>query len=78
MTYNLGPGTQHSILEYAITANEIGCQFGFKPVRVHVEDKGKEFAICMNCDKLTSTTSWVPRIGKDQMVTRLFQLKKNE
>jgi len=78
MVYNLGPGEQYSILDYAMTVNEIGCQFGYTPVQVIVEDNGKEFAICMNCNRLISATSWFPRIDKELMVKNLFQSKQNE
>ena len=78
MVYNLGPGEQYSILDYAMTVNEIGCQFGYTPVKVMVEDNGKEFAICMNCNRLISATSWFPRIDKELMIKNLFQSKQNE
>lgn len=78
MVYNLGPGEQYSILDYAMTVNEIGCQFGYTPVQVIVEDNGKEFAICMNCNRLISATSWFSRIDKELMVKSLFQSKQNE
>ncbi len=78
MVYNLGPGEQYSILDYAMTVNEIGFQFGYNPVQVVVEDNGKEFAICMNCNRLISATSWFPRIDKELMIKNLFQSKRNE
>lgn len=78
MVYNLGPGKQYSILDYAMTVNEIGCQFGYPPVRIMVEDNGKEFAICMNCNRLISATSWFPRIDKELMIKNLFRSKQNE
>ena len=78
MVYNLGPGEQYSILDYAMTVNEIGCQFGYTPVQIIVEDNGKEFAICMNCNRLISETSWFPRIDKELMIKNLFQSKQNE
>ena len=76
--YNLGPDEQYSILEYANSANEIGRQFGFSPVQVTVEDNGNQFAICMNCSKLRSKTSWSPVVGRDLMLTKLFKSKINE
>ncbi len=78
MVYNLGPGEQYPILDYAMTVNEIGFQFGYNPVQVVVEDNGKEFAICMNCNRLISATSWFPRIDKELMIKNLFQSKRNE
>ena len=40
LIYNLGPGVQHSILEYAETAKNTGITYGFSPVRIEIEDKG--------------------------------------
>lgn len=75
--YNLGPGVQYSILEYAESANNVGREFGFSPIKIAVEDSGKEFAICMNCSRLESETGWRPTVLKDEMITRLFEnLKK--
>ncbi len=73
--YNLGPGVQHSILEYAQSVNEIGPKFGCPSITIKVEDNGKEFAVCMDCDKLKTTTSWIPMINKDMMITNLFHTK---
>lgn len=73
--YNLGPGVQYSILDYAEAANETGRQFGVNPVRVAVEDNGKSFAICMNCERLQSQISWVSKIDKDLMIENLFKFK---
>lgn len=70
--YNLGPGLQYSILEYAETANNVGQQFGYSPIEISVEDNGKEFAICMDCSLLQGETGWSPRVHKDEMITRLF------
>lgn len=71
--YNLGPGLQYSILDYATSANIIGEQLGYNPIKVTVEDSGKEFAICMNCSRLESETGWRPMVLKDEMITRLFE-----
>lgn len=71
--YNLGPGLQYSILDYATSANIIGEQLGYSPIKVTVEDSGKEFAICMNCSRLESETGWCPNVLKDEMITRLFE-----
>lgn len=72
-TYNLGPGVQHSIFEYAETANIIGQQLGYSPIKVTVEDNGKDFAICMDCSRLEKETGWHPTILKEGMITRLFK-----
>ena len=69
--YNLGPGIQHSILDYAETVNTIGTDFGFAKVAVHVEDNGKSFAICMDCSKLEQQLGWKPAIDKSRMISNL-------
>lgn len=70
--YNLGPGVQYSILDYAETVNEIGHDFGFPLVEVYVEDCGKEFAICMDCLRLKEQSGWAPAIDKSKMISNLF------
>jgi nucleoside-diphosphate-sugar epimerase len=74
-TYNLGPGVQHSILEYAESANKIGMTFGYPSIQVSIDDKGSNFAICMDCSRLMSDTGWKPSILKDEMITKLFAQK---
>jgi nucleoside-diphosphate-sugar epimerase len=74
--YNLGPGVQHSILEYAQSANEVGKTFGFAPTNIAVDDSGKEFAICMDCSKIESQTGWKPLIFKDEMIKNMFNKKR--
>lgn len=76
--YNLGPGVQYSILEYAETANSIGLSFGYPAVNVTVEDKGVHFAICMDCTRLIAHTGWKPVIMKDEMITKLFVQKSKQ
>lgn len=71
--YNLGPGVQYSILEYANSANEIGQQYGYSPVTVNVEDKGSEFAICLNCKRLIQQTGWKPIVALNQIIYRMFE-----
>ena len=78
VVYNLGPGEQHSILDYAKAVNQIGKQFSFAPVDITIDDCGKDFAICMDCSKLRSQTCWTPVIGLNQMITFLFKTKANE
>ena len=72
IVYNLGPGVQHSILDYAKTANEMGKSFGYESVSIEVEDGGKDFAICMDCKKLMSQTGWRPIITKTEMLNKLY------
>ena len=70
--YNLGPGVQHSILEYALKANEIGMSIGYPPIKISIEDSGTHFAILMNCNKLQEATEWEPTITADKMLLLLF------
>lgn len=76
IVYNLGPGVQHSILEYAQSANEVGKTFGFASSNIMVDDSGKEFAICMDCSKIESQTGWKPMVTKTIMLQRMFNNKK--
>lgn len=75
LVYNLGPGVQYSILDYAETANVIGQDLGFPAVIINVEDNGKTFAICMDCTKLETQTNWKPMISKEAMLSNLFKSK---
>ena len=75
--YNLGPGLQYSILDYAESANIIGQQFGLSPIDVRIEDDGKDFATCMNCEKIHKTTGWTPKVTKDNMLLNIYKIKFN-
>ena len=70
--YNLGPGTQYSILNYAESANSIGKDYGFMPTKISIEDCGKSSAICMDCSRLELQTGWCCKISKDMMLNKLF------
>lgn len=74
--YNLGPGEQHSILEYAQAANEVGKTVGFAPINIAIDDSGKELAICMDCSKIETQTGWKPLVTKTIMLQRMFDNKK--
>ena len=73
MVYNLGPGVQYSILDYAETINHTCREFGFESVNVVVDDKGSIFAICMDCHRLQNQTGWEPKITKELMIKELFK-----
>jgi len=73
--YNLGPGVQYSILEYAKTAIDIGKTFGFDSIKVNVENNGTNFATCMDCHKLTSQTGWYPNVTKTEMIHIMYNSK---
>lgn len=75
-TYNLGPGTQHSILDLAETANEFGRRYGYTPVSIKVDDKGNNFAICMDCRKIIEQTGWKPIVTKADMLLNMFNQKR--
>lgn len=77
IVYNLGPGIQHSILEYAQSANEAGKSCGYTPIGIVVEDSGKEFAICMDCTKLEMQTGWKAIVTKMIMLQNMFIRKTN-
>lgn len=76
--YNLGPGVQYSILEYAQAANEVGKKSGFAPTNIVVDDSGKEFAICMDCTRLMKETDWKPIVLKNEMIEKMFRKKGAE
>lgn len=73
--YNLGPGVQHSILDYAETANELGQNFGYSKVEVMVDDQGNNFAICMDCSLLRGQTDWRPLVTKEQLINNILKNK---
>lgn len=72
-TYNLGSGTQYSILDYAESVNAIGREFGFSPVNIIIDDNGKESAICMDCSRLMKQAGWYPNVLKEEMIFNLFK-----
>lgn len=76
--YNLGPGVQYSILEYAQAATEVGVTFGYALSNIAIDDSGKEFAICMDCSKIESQTGWKPSVTKTIMLKRMFNNKNNK
>ena len=75
--YNLGPGVQYSILDFAESANKIGQQLGYSPIKITVEDSGKEFATCMDCSRLIKQTGWCPNILVEEMIYNLFKKDKD-
>lgn len=73
--YNLGIGTQYSLLEYAESVKAIGLKLGYK-VDFDVADNGTTVCAGMDCSKLMEDTRWHPSIHKDEMITRLFKILK--
>lgn len=74
--YNLGPGVQHSILEYAQTANKVGKTFGLAKTNIVIDDSGKGLAICMDCTRLMRDTGWKTIVLKDEMIENMFKKKR--
>jgi len=76
-TYNLGPGRQRSILDYANLVNKVAQDFGFHPVPISIEDSGINTAICMDCSRLKGQTKWDCQIDDEMMIRKLFENKLN-
>lgn len=70
-TYNLGIGTQYSLLQYAESVKEIGERMGLQ-VLFDVKDNGVLTCAGMDIRRLTQDTGWSPRILKDKMIWDLF------
>ncbi len=73
--YNVGPGVQYTILDYAEEANEVGLLFGFAPTNIMIDDSGNEFAICMDCSRMEAETNWKPKVTKRDMLQNMFMKK---
>ena len=69
--YNLGIGTQYSLLEYAESVKFIGQQIGYN-VSFDVVDNGTTICAGMDCSRLIEDTGWRPCVLKDEMVSLLF------
>lgn len=70
--YNLGIGTQYSLLEYAEGVKTIGQEMGYK-VEFDVADEGTIVCAGMDCSKLMADTGWKPIILKNEMITNLLK-----
>lgn len=70
--YNLGIGTQYSLLEYAESVKSIGKSLGYK-VQFDVTDN--ETAVCagMDCQRMKKDTGWESLLSKEEMITKLFK-----
>ena len=74
--YNLGIGTQYSLLQYAQTVKTIGDNLGYH-VTFDVSDNGTETCAGMDNTRLKNDTGWEPRLFKDEMVVSLFNAMAN-
>lgn len=70
--YNLGIGTQYSLLEYAESVKTIGERFGYS-ISFDVVDNGTIVCAGMECSKLKHDTGWFPVFFKDEMIEVLFK-----
>lgn len=71
-TYNLGIGSQYSLMEYAESVKNVGNSFGYR-VSYDVRDNGTNSCAGMDCSKLKHDTGWFPSIHKDDMIEELFK-----
>ncbi len=69
--YNLGIGTQYSLLEYAESVQRIGQRLGYN-VSFDVADNGSVVCAGMDCSKLMKDTGWKPVYLKDEMIINLY------
>ena len=76
-TYNIGIGTQYSILEYAESVKRIGESLGYNII-LDVEDNEITECAGMNCNRIFEDTGWQARITKEAMITRMFKDLKND
>ena len=70
-TFNLGIGTQYSLLEYADSVKRIGKRYGYD-VRFDIADNGTCVCAGMDCGKIMRETEWRPQVLKDEMIEKLF------
>ncbi len=73
--YNVGPGVQYSILDFAKEANEVGLLFGYAPTNIEIDASGNEFAICMDCSRIDTETNWKSKVTKRDMLKNMFRKK---
>lgn len=70
--YNLGIGTQYSLLEYAESVQAIGDSLGYN-VQFDVVDNGTTVCAGMDCSRLMKDTGWKPILMKNEMITKLYK-----
>ena len=76
-TYNIGIGTQYSILEYAESVRRIGESLGYS-IAYDVADNEATECAGMYCCRIFEDTGWRARITKEMMITRMFKDLKND
>ena len=70
-TYNLGIGTQYSLLQYAESVKRVGEKLGYS-VNLEISDNGTEVCAGMDITRIMNDTGWKPKILKDEMIESLF------
>lgn len=70
--YNLGIGTQYSLLEYAEKVKSIGDSLGYI-VSFNVADNGTVVCAGMDCTRIMHDCSWQPAISAERMIRNLFE-----
>lgn len=69
--YNLGIGTQYSLLEYAEKVKSIGDSLGYF-VSFNVADNGTVVCAGMDCTRIMHDCGWKPAISTERMIRNLF------
>lgn len=70
--YNLGIGTQFSLLEYAESVKEVGNSLGYD-VKYDVEDNGTTVCAGMDCSKIMNDCNWEPKVSMNQMIMNIYK-----
>lgn len=70
--YNLGIGTQYSLLEYAESVKSIGSSLGYK-VQFDVADNSTTVCAGMDCLRMKKDTGWESVLKKEEMITKLYK-----
>lgn len=70
--YNLGIGTQYSLLEYAKSVKSIGSSLGYK-VQFDVADNSTTVCAGMDCQRMKKDTGWESVLKKEEMITKLYK-----
>jgi len=71
LIYNLGIGTQMTILDYALSVVEIGKRYGYQSSLI-VEDNDASVGAGMDCQLINDDCGWKPRISHEDMIKELF------
>lgn len=75
--YNIGIGTQYSLLDYAESVRRIGRELCYD-VKYDVSDSGLLIGAGMDCSKMIKETGWRPLVLKDEMIRNCFYLISHE